>query len=47
MEKAKAVANEKPRNDKFEIIWRNIGLVLIGILLYCIPKFLSFKEVAL
>jgi hypothetical protein len=47
MEKVKTVVEKKHAKDTFEIIWRNIGIVLIGVLLYCIPKFLSFREVAL
>lgn len=47
--------NSKDTNDKkekdhgyqFEIIWRNILIVIVGIFLYCIPGFMSFKEKAL
>lgn len=34
------------RKDKWENIWKNTLYVLIAILLYCIPGFLSFKDLA-
>lgn len=29
-----------------EILFRNVTIVLVGILLYCIPGFLSFRNIA-
>ena len=34
------------KQDKWEMLWKKTMYVLIAILLYCIPGFLSFKNLA-
>lgn len=44
--KGKDTPPNKPQKDTFETIWKTINIILLAIQLYCIPGFLSFKEIA-
>lgn len=44
--KTKDIPANKPQKDTFETIWKTINIIILFIQLYCIPGFLSFREIA-
>ena len=44
--KTKDIPPNKLQKDTFETIWKTINIIILFIQLYCIPGFLSFREIA-
>lgn len=44
--KDKDTPPNKLAKDTFEIIWRNINIVLVAVFFYCVPSFYKFQYLA-
>lgn len=42
-EEGKDTPANKPKKDTMESIWKTVNIILLGLQLYCIPGFLSFR----